>query len=197
MQCQSDSRLLFAKVLCTNTLGDRLNLPIINSRTVVRQEFGNEKGSLNTCNTVQTAVKSADHLTVYINAPIIPLLCSPLSNQGINVTFIDMYPHLRNLPFSACGDSNMDLKIDMMIGAQFVHCFLLDQVARWEQPLRPVAILTCFGYVLSGLVQLPARDIFLSNITVSHVLKTDAMVVGKEIKLSEQVTSFQITNKSD
>ena len=129
-ECQSDSRLLFAKELCNNTLGDRLNLPIINWRKVVRQEFGNEKGSLNTSNTVQIALKSADNLTVYINAPIIPLLCSPLSNQGINVTFIDMYPHLRNLPFSACGDGNMDLKIDMMIGAQFVHCFLLDQVAR-------------------------------------------------------------------
>ena len=101
-----------------------------------------------------------------------------------------MYPHLRNLALADCGDGNTDLEIDILIGADFVHCLLLDQVVRGEQPLGPVALLTHFGYVLSGPVQIPATDTFSSNITVSHVLTTDALIVDREIELSKQLKSF-------
>ena len=101
-----------------------------------------------------------------------------------------MYPHLCNLPLTDCGDGNTDLEIDMMTGADIVHCFLLDQVVRGKQPLGPVAILIHFGYVLSCPVQIPAKNTFSSNISVSHLLKIDAMTVDKEIELSEHLKSF-------
>ena len=55
-----------------------------------------------------------------------------------------MYPHLRNLPLADCGDGTVELEVDVMIGADHVHHFLLDLVVRGGggQPLSPVAILT-------------------------------------------------------
>ena len=177
------------KSYVTTRLRDRLNLPAVNSNKVLIKEFGNERGTLQTCDTVQVAIRCADNLTVYINAFVVPLICSPLSNQAINFAK-DMYPHLRNLPLADCGDGIADLEIDVMIGADFVHCFLLDQVVRGEQPLSPVAILTRFGYVLSGPVQVPSRNTCSSNITVSHVLKTDAMIFQRDNELNEQLKEF-------
>ena len=177
------------KSYVTTRLRDRLNLPAVNSNKVLIKEFGNKRGTLQTCDTVQVAIRCADNLTVYINAFVVPLICSPLSNQAINFAK-DVYPHLRNLPLADCGDGIADLEIDVMIGADFVHCFLLDQVVRGEQPLSPVAILTRFGYVLSGPVQVPSRNTCSSNITVSHVLKTDAMIFQRDNEVNEQLKEF-------
>ena len=168
---------------------DRLNLPTVNSDRVLIKEFGNEKGTLKSCDTVQLAIKCADNLTVYVNAFVVPVICSPLSNQAIDFAR-DMYPHLRNLPLADCGDGTVDLEIDFMIGADFVHCFLLDQVVRGKQPLSPVAILTRFGYVLSGPVEIPSRNTCSSKITVSHVLKTDALLIERDNELNEQLKNF-------
>ena len=101
---------------------DRLNLPTVKSSKVLIKEFGNDKGTLQSCDSVQLAIKGADNLTVYINAFVVPLICSPLSNQAINVAQ-DMYPHLRNLLLADCGDGSVDLEVDVMIGADYVYLF--------------------------------------------------------------------------
>ena len=177
------------KTYITTRLRDRLNLPTVNTRKVLIKEFGNVKGTMQTCDTVQLAVKCADNLTVYINAFVVPLICSPISNQVIDLAK-DIYPHLKNLPLADSGDGLTDMEIDVMIGADFMHCFTLDHVIRGEQPLSPVAILTRFGFVLSGPVQIPAQNVCSSNFTVAHVLKTSAVVIETESKLSEELKHF-------
>ena len=177
------------KTYITTRLRDRLDLPTVNTRNVLIKEFGNVSGTLQSCDTVQLAVKCADNLTVYINAFVVPLICSPLSNQVIDLAR-DIYPHLRNLPLADSGDGLSDLEIDVMIGADFMHCFTLDHVIRGEQPLSPVAILTRFGFVLSGPVKIPAQNVCSSNITVAHVLKTGAVIIDKECELTEDLKQF-------
>ena len=177
------------KSYITTRLRDRLNLHSVTSNKVLIKEFGNDKGTLRSCDSVQLAIKGADNLTVYINAFVVPLICSPLSNQVINVAQ-DMYPHLRNLPLADCGDGSVDLEVDVMIGAGYVHNFLLDYVVRGEQPLSPVAILTRFGFVLSGPVQIPAHNTCSSNVTVAHVLKIGAIIQESSSGVNEQLKTF-------
>ena len=123
---------------------NRLNLPTVLSNKVISKEFGNEIGTFTSCDTVQLAIKGTDNLTIYINAFIVPVICSPLSNQPISVAQ-DMYPHLRNLPLADWGDGSVDFEVDVMIGADYIHNFSLYHVVRGKQPFSPVAILTRFG----------------------------------------------------
>ena len=102
----------------------------------------------------------------------------------------DVYPHLRNLPLADIGDGSSDLEIDVMIGADFMHCFTLDHIIRGEQPLSLVATLTCLGFVLSGPVKIPAQKFCSSNIIDAHVLKTGAMIIEKECELTKDLKQF-------
>ena len=144
---------------------------------------------MQSCDTVQLAEKSADSLTVYINAFVVPLICSPLSNQVIDLAR-DIYPHLRNLLLAESGDGSSDFEIDVMIGADFMHCFTFDHVIRGEQSLSPVAILTRFGFALNGPVHIAAQNVCTSNITVAQVLKTAAVIIDKECELTEDLKLF-------
>ena len=102
----------------------------------------------------------------------------------------NMYTHLRNLPLADWGDGSVDLEVDVMIGAEYVHNFLLDHVVRGEQPFSPVAILTRVGFVLSGPIQLPALDTCSSNITVAHVLKTSAIIQDANNEINNELRQF-------
>ena len=177
------------KSYITTRLRERLNLPTVASSKVLIKEFGTDKGTLRACDSVQLATKGADKLTVYINAFVVPLICSLLSNQAINVAQY-MYPHLRHLPLADCGDGTVELEVDVMIGADYVHKFLLDHVVRGEQPLSPVAILTRFGFVLSGPVQIPAQNKCSSNVTVAHVLNIGAEIQDSSSHVNEQLKTF-------
>ena len=63
-------------------------------------------------------------------------------------------------------------------------------MVRGEQPISPVAILTRFGCVLSSPVETPLLKTCSSNVTVSHGLKTDALLIEREDELNEQLKNF-------
>ena len=101
-----------------------------------------------------------------------------------------MYPHLQNLPLTDCGDGSVDLEVDVMIGADYVHNFLLDHVVRGKQRLSRVPILTRFGFVLSGPVQIPAHNACSSNVTVAPVLKVGAVIKNPSSEVNEKLKTF-------
>ena len=177
------------KSYVTSNLRDRLKLQTINTDEVLIKEFGNHTGTLKQCDCVQLAVRCADNLTVYIKAYVVDLICSPISHQAINLAQ-NMYPHLHGLILADNSDGTIDLDVDVMIGADFVHSFMLDKVVRGEHAYGPVAILTRFGYVLSGPIQLPARNAITSNVTVSHVLKVQSAVIHNDEELKSEIKNF-------
>ena len=61
-------------------LGDHLQIPTVKMEKVIIKEFGNTAGTLKTCDSVQIAIKSADNLTLFINAFVVETICSPISN---------------------------------------------------------------------------------------------------------------------
>ena len=177
------------KTYVTTRLKDELNIPSFSTKEILIKEFGNEQGTLKTCETIQLAVHCADNLTVYINAFVVDLICSPLSHQAIDFAQAN-YSHLRNLPLADSGDGSQDLEIDILIGADFVHLFMLDQVIRGEHPMSPVAMSTRFGYVLSGPLQIPSQNECSANITVAHVLKTDTILAERKNDLEDEIKRF-------
>ena len=124
------------KTYVTARLKVKLNLPAISTKEILIIEFGNEQGTLKMCETVQLAVHCADNLTVYINAFVVDLICGPLSNQAIDFAQAN-YSHIKNLPLADSGDGSQDLDIDILIGADFVHLFMFDQVVRGGTPYEP------------------------------------------------------------
>jgi hypothetical protein len=92
---------------------------------------------------LQLAVECADNLKVYINAYEIDFICSPLSNQSIDVAIHD-YPHLQGLVL-ANADPNPErdgenLEVDLMIGADHYWSFVQNHVVRGESGSGPVAV---------------------------------------------------------
>ena len=153
------------------------------------KEFGNEQGTLKNCDLVQLAVKGRDNLTVYVHAFVVDTICSPIANQTIDQAKI-IYPHLRGLALADSGDGSQTCEVDLMIGADFCWCFMLDHVVRGD-PLSPIASLTRFGYVLSGpMMQLASQNDQATHLTVAHVLKTGAVIIDKDQEIKEEIHKF-------
>ena len=184
------------KTYISSKLRDELKLPTIRTDKVLIKEFGNERGTLKSCDIVQLAVRRADNLTVFILAYVVDVICGPISHQVIDIAQ-SMYPHLRNLQLADSGDGVHDLEVDLMIGADFAYSFLMDHIVRGEPGLGPVATLTRFGYVLSGPVPVSSQNNHSSNVTVSHVLKTGAVIIERDSELAEELKQFwDIENSS-
>ena len=152
---------------------------------------GKEEGalkSLKSCDVVQVAVDCADGMKVFVNAYVVPLICNPITNQPINFAQ-SHHPHLRNIELSDQANGGEELKVDIMIGADYYWCFVPNQVVCGEG-YGPVAILTRLGYVLSGPVSVPMRNETFSNVTISHVMKTATAVEEYDIQLKDQVKKF-------
>ncbi len=177
------------KSYVTRKLKERLQIPTISTDKVLIKEFGNESGTLKHCDSVQIAVKGADNLTVFINAYVVDNICSPISNQVIDLAKLK-YPHLSDLPLADSGNGNEDLEVEILVGADYLWNFMLDHVVRGEPAVGPVATLTRFCYVLSGPVQVPANLEHSTNVTIAHVLKTDALLQNNDSDLKNQLHKF-------
>ena len=67
----------------TQHLASELNLLVIGHDNLLIKTFGKETGRLRSSKLVQTAVYTIDGMTVYVNAYVIPVICTPPSNQYI------------------------------------------------------------------------------------------------------------------
>eukprot|EP00795_Rhopilema_esculentum_P005673 gene5673-10913_t len=172
-----------------DALRDKLQLPTISTEKVIIKEFGNVSGTLKTCDSIQIAIEGADNLTVFINAFVVDNICSPVANQAIDVAKLK-YPHIKDLPLADKGSGMDEFEVDILIGADYIWQFMLDHVVRGEQGYGPVATLTRFGYVLNGPVEIPSTNEHSSNIIISHVLKTDNIVVDSDKHLINELHKF-------
>ena len=104
--------------------------------------FGSENSDRKTCAVVKLTVE-VDGQPVCISALSHPTICTPLSSR-VNVS---EYAHLRGLDLahSANGDCK---RIDLLIGADHYHDFVLDEVISGTS--GPVAIRSKLGWLLSG-----------------------------------------------
>ena len=74
-----------------------VGLPTVSQETLTIKVFGEETGTLQTCDVVQFCVRGPyNGLNVYVTAYVVPVLCAPLSDQAIDLAASN-YPHLAGL----------------------------------------------------------------------------------------------------
>ena len=65
----------------TSQARERLNLPTIGKETLLNKTFGDNSASVKECDVVQLCVRTLDGMNVYITSYVVPVICSPVSNQ--------------------------------------------------------------------------------------------------------------------
>ena len=144
--------------------------------------FGDERAKLTTCNVVQLCVECADGLNVYIDPFVVPLICSPVTNQCIEFTR-NNYPHLIDLPLADNSTGETSLETELLIRAYYYYSLVLGQAVRSAtgQGLT-AAIETRLGYVISSLIEIQNGDNSANinlNITSTHFMKIDSNTIKK------------------
>ena len=74
---------------------------------------------------------------MYIKALIIPTICSPIANQAVDVA-AKSYSHLSDLPLADFCVAELDVDVDMLIGADYFWSIVTRVVRRGEE--GPVAM---------------------------------------------------------
>ena len=114
------------KSYITHKLSENLALPILRKEKILIKTFGDERAKLTTCNVVQLCVECADGLNVYIDAYVVPLICSPVTNQCIEFARKN-YPHLTDLPLADNSTGETSFEIELLIRANHYYSLVLGQ----------------------------------------------------------------------
>ena len=163
-------------------LCDKLSLPKIGSEKVLIKTFGNDEPCLTSCDIVQLRIACPDGLNLFIKAYTIPIVCSPLSDQSIGLAK-KSYPHLRNLPLADFATGQEDLSVDILLGSDHYWSVVLGHTVRGER--GPTALLTRFGYVLSGPVDVVCQRTNVNQVSSSHVMKVSHAPCEDEVLRSD------------
>lgn len=76
----------------------------------------------------------------------VPLICEPLSGQNVTLAS-KKYQYLSNLDLADFGQSDSNLNVDILIGADYYWSLVTGRTKRGS---GPTAIETRLGWVLSG-----------------------------------------------
>ena len=98
----------------------------------------------------------------------VPNICSPLSNQTIELTQAT-HSHLITLSLADNTGGNSELLVDVLIGGDYYWSFFTGKIFRGE--IGPVAMETLLGWVLSGNTGVRGS----SEYVCTHVLKVSCV----------------------
>ncbi len=109
----------------SSSLRDALQLLTISQETIEVKVFGGDAGTIQTCDVVQFCVRSSyTGLCVYVTAYVVPILCSPLSEQPIKFAASN-YPHLAGLCLAdSQAEINQELDCEILIGSNYYWRFM-------------------------------------------------------------------------
>ncbi|XP_068707347.1 uncharacterized protein [Montipora foliosa] len=127
----------------TSRACEQLNLPTIGKETLLIKTFGDNSASVKECDVVQLCVRTLDEMNVYTTSYVVPVICSPVSNQRSRTT-LECYPYLQGLQL-AC-DTSDSVSVDVLIGADYYWSFFTGNIIKGD-PYGPVALETNLGWV--------------------------------------------------
>ena len=67
----------------TSKTREQLNLPTVGKETLLIKTFGDNSASVKECDIVKLCIRTIDAMIVYVTAYVVPVICSPVSNQEI------------------------------------------------------------------------------------------------------------------
>ena len=195
-QQKSKSRIVFdscsQKSYISNRLRNALGLQPVSKESLLVKTFGNDSPKLMSCDLVQVSIIASDGLELYVNAFSVPIICSPISNQAVELATKN-HPHLSGLDLADDSSSSNDVDIDILIGADFYWNFVSNESRRGEGP-GPVTLLTRLEWVLSGPIESHVKETnSTTNFASTHVLRVDTTPVQDELtntNMNEQLKKF-------
>ena len=154
---------------------EQLKLPTVGKETLLIKTFGDDSASIKECDVVQLCVRTLDGLNVYVTSYVVPVICSPVSNQQTQDT-LECSPYLQGLQF-ACGTSD-SVSVDVLIGADYYWSFFTGNIIK-RDPSGSVALETKLGWVLSGpAVCSTSTKSCTVNLSSTHVLKIESTEIS-------------------
>ena len=156
---------------------DALKLETINTEKLRIATFGNQEQEVQAVNLVELALsKPETGFKLTLNAFSVPHICSELQWQDLSWVK-ENYPHLRDIEFADSLSDNGPMKIDLLIGSDYIWNFFDGSTIRGEESAEsgPVAVSTTVGWVLSGPVKnLPKEKLSSIQFSSTHVLRVDS-----------------------
>ena len=109
--------------------------------------FGTTDSKIQEIEIVKFKVKGINE-TIFVEALVIPTICSTLANQGSNSVLLSKYPHLRNLRL-AQKSMESSLNIDVLIGPDNYYNFIYGTIIRGKYNV-PIALESTLEWFISG-----------------------------------------------
>ena len=188
---EQNVRLIFdsgsQKSYVTEELKRALNLPVIAKEKLMIKAFGDSSPKVRECEIVQIGIKCVDGVEVIMTAYVVPVICTPISNQVISGA-LERHPYLRGLEladFSSEDELNADKSVQILIGADFYWRLVDGEIYR-EDSSPLVAMKTRLGWVLSGPTEMVSDDLSPN----SHVLNIQVMSLGEHESISNELKKF-------
>ena len=117
---------------------------------------------------------------------VVPFICKPICDQQIELAQAT-YEHLISLNLADSTDGEANLKIDMLIGADFYWDYVSRDIIRGNG-CGPVAVKTSFGWMLSGSMM--GRDVTSSNLASAHVMSIGIEIDSEDERLDDMIQKF-------
>ena len=109
--------------------------------------FGTTDSKIQEIEIVKFKVKGINK-SIFVEALVIPTICSTLANQGSNSDLLSKYPHLRNLRL-AKNSMESSLNIDVLIGPDNYYNFIYGTIIRGKYNV-PIALESTLEWFISG-----------------------------------------------
>ena len=172
------------KTYLSERIVKHLNLKPIGQETMVVKTFGGKNGQSMNLNKYEFCVKGVNDGCIYLKGFSVPLICSPLSGQRIDVVK-EQFPFLKELDLTNKGKG--DSEIDLLIGANFYWNVIEGEIRRCGSG-GPIAVNSKLGWMLRGPFVASNVDECSLNLAVTHVMKIN-IDVGDDV-LSRKVERF-------
>ena len=133
--------------------------------------FGSKRSEQQRCEIVRVRVKTCDGPDAELTLLTVPVICEPLAVQPISLCR-DTYNHLSCLELADASDGNTPSEVYLLIGSDYYWQQLTGEIRRGEE--GPIAVLTRFGWVLSGLMAAAGQEAPVVALVSTHTLRVDA-----------------------
>ena len=105
--------------------------------------------------------------TVDVELHVVPFICKPICGQRLELAQAT-FEHLVTLNLADSSKGDTELKIDMLLGADFYWDFVTNDIIRGKE--GPVAVRTSLGWVLNGKMNEQKSEATASHLVSAHVM---------------------------
>ena len=142
------TRILFdsgsQRTYVTQNVRNTLKLKTIRTERMLIKTFGRNDNHIQKLDVVQLRIKSEkDDGYIYIEALVVPTICSPLTKQNISYTK-NNFAHINNLELADSGDGLSVLSVGLLVGVDFYYSFFSGKIVKGIN--GPVASETILGW---------------------------------------------------